>query len=159
MASKSREVRMEQRRILEKKLDLRLQKLEALGAAKEKDPMVKNLRSQIRETDIRIAAFDKNIAKVEALKQAKAKKLAEKDAPKEAPAAPEKEGKAKKKAASAEKEPKRRLLRPKEKPRRNQRKRKKKHRRNDQKTNGNFHARRRAFGPSPGGTAQPTDGL
>lgn len=106
MASKSREVRMEQRRILEKKLELRLHKLEALGAAKEKDPMVKNLRSQIRETDIRIAAFDKNIAKVEALKQAKAKKLAEKDAPKEAPAAPEKEGKAKKKAASAEKEPK-----------------------------------------------------
>ena len=78
MASKSREVRMEQRRVLEKKLELRLQKLEALGAAKEKDPMVKNLRSQIRETDIRIAAFDKNIAKIEALKQAKAKKLAEK---------------------------------------------------------------------------------
>ncbi len=70
MASKSREVRMEQRRVLEKKLELRLQKLEALGAAKEKDPMVKNLRSQIRETDIRIAAFDKNIAKIEALKQA-----------------------------------------------------------------------------------------
>ncbi|HOG12062.1 MAG: hypothetical protein PHW80_00345 [Smithellaceae bacterium] len=106
MASKSREVRMEQRRILEKKLELRLQKLEALGAAKEKDPMVKNLRSQIRETDIRIAAFDKNIAKIEILKQAKARKLAEKDAPREAPAAPEKEGKAKKKAAPAEKESK-----------------------------------------------------
>ena len=106
MASKSREVRMEQRRILEKKLELRLQKLEALGAAKEKDPMVKNLRSQIRETDIRIAAFDKNIAKIEALKQAKAKKLAEKDAPKEAPAAPEKEAKPKKKPAAGEKEPK-----------------------------------------------------
>jgi len=97
---------MEQRRILEKKLELRLQKLEALGAAKEKDPMVKNLRSQIRETNIRIAAFDKNIAKTEALKQAKAKKLAEKDAPKETAAAPEKEAKAKKKAAPAEKEPK-----------------------------------------------------
>ncbi len=106
MASKSREVRMEQRRVLEKKLELRLQKLEALGAAKEKDPMVKNLRSQIRETDIRIAAFDKNIAKIEALKQAKAKKLAEKDAPKEAPAAPEKEAKPKKKEAAGEKEPK-----------------------------------------------------
>lgn len=106
MASKSREVRMEQRRVLEKKLELRLQKLESLGAAKEKDPMVKKLRSQIRETDIRIAAFDKNIAKIEALKQAKAKKLAEKDAPKEAPAAPEKEAKPKKKAAAAEKEPK-----------------------------------------------------
>lgn len=106
MASKSREVRMEQRRVLEKKLELRLQKLEGLGVAKEKDPMVKNLRSQIRETDIRIAAFDKNIAKIEALKQAKAKKLAEKDAPKEAPAAPEKEAKSKKKAAAGEKEPK-----------------------------------------------------
>lgn len=106
MASKSKDVRMEQRRVLEKKLELRLQKLEALGAAKEKDPMVKNLRSQIRETDIRIAAFDKNIAKIEALKQAKAKKLAEKDAPKEAPAAPEKEAKPKKKAAAGEKEPK-----------------------------------------------------
>ena len=110
MASKSREVRMEQRRILEKKLELRLQKLEGLGAAIEKDPMVKNLRSQIRETNIRVAAFDKNIAKIEELKQAKAKKLAVKDAPKEAAAAPEKEGKGKKKAASAEKEPKKKAV-------------------------------------------------
>ncbi|MEE9911791.1 MAG: hypothetical protein K4571_08710 [Deltaproteobacteria bacterium] len=110
MASKSRDVRIEQRRVLVKKLELRLAKLAAQGVAGEKvklDPFVKNLKSQIRETDIRIAAFDKNIAKIEALKQAKEKKLAEKSAPKEAKAAPEKEAKPKKKAGEKEaKEPK-----------------------------------------------------
>ena len=93
MASKSKEVRLEQRRVLQKKLDLRLQKLAGLGVASEKvmkDALVKNLKSQIRETNIRIAAFDKNTMKIEALKQAKAEKLAEKSAPKEAKAAPEK---------------------------------------------------------------------
>jgi len=109
MASKSKDVRIEQRRVLEKKLELRLAKLAGQGVASEKaksDPLVKNLKSQIRETNIRIAAFDKNVAQIEALKQAKEKKLAEKSAPKEVQAAPEKEAKPKKKAASAEKEPK-----------------------------------------------------
>jgi hypothetical protein len=109
MASKSKDVRIEQRRVLEKKLELRLSKLAGLGVVNEKvksDPLVKNLKSQIRETNIRIAAFDKNTAKIEALKQAKVKKLAEESAPKEVKAAPEKEAKPKKKAASAEKEPK-----------------------------------------------------
>ena len=103
MASKSKDVRIEQRRILEKKLELRLAKLAGQGVASEKaksDPLVKNLKSQIRETNIRIAAFDKNLAQIEALKQAKEKKLAEKSAPKEVQAAPEKEAKPKKKAAS-----------------------------------------------------------
>ncbi len=109
MASKSKDVRIEQRRILEKKLELRLSKLALQGIASEKaksDPLVKNLKSQIRETNVRIAAFDKNITKIEALKQAKAQKLAEKSAPKEEKAAPEKEAKPKKKAAAGEKEPK-----------------------------------------------------
>lgn len=109
MASKSRDVRIEQRRILEKKLELRLQKLEKLGVTKEKiksDPLVKNLKSQIRETNVRIAAIDKNTLKIEALKQAKARKLEEKTAPKEAQAAPEKEAKPKKKAAAGDKEAK-----------------------------------------------------
>lgn len=109
MASKSKDVRIEQRRILEKKLELRLSKLAGQGDASEKaksDPLVKNLKSQIRETNIRIAAFDKNTAKIQELKQAKEKKLAEKLAPKEAEAKPVKESKPKKKAASAEKEPK-----------------------------------------------------
>lgn len=110
MASKSKEVRLEQRRILEKKLDLRLKKLAAPGIAKEKvanDTIVKNLKSQIRETNLRVAAIDKNMVKIEALKQAKAQKLAEKAAPKkEVPAAPEKEAKPKKKAAPADKEAK-----------------------------------------------------
>ena len=109
MASKNKDVRIEQRRVLEKKLDLRLSKLAGLGVASEKvksDPLVKNLKSQIRETNIRIAAFDKNMLKVEELKQAKARKLAEKSVPKEEQAAPEKEAKPKKKAASADKEPK-----------------------------------------------------
>jgi len=109
MASKNKDVRIEQRRVLEKKLDLRLSKLAGLGVASEKvksDPLVKNLKSQIRETNIRIAAFDKNMLKIEELKQAKARKLAEKSVPKEEQAAPEKEAKPKKKAASADKEPK-----------------------------------------------------
>jgi len=109
MSSKSKDVRIEQRRILEKKLELRLSKLAKEGVASDKakrDPLVKNLKSQIKETNVRIAAFDKNMAKIEALKQAKAEKLAAKSAPKEAQAAPEKEAKSKKKAAAAEKEPK-----------------------------------------------------
>lgn len=109
MASKSKDVRIEQRRILEKKLELRLSKLAKEGVASDKaksDPLVKNLKSQIKETNARIAAFDKNLAKIEALKQAKAEKLAAKSAPKEAQEAPEKEAKSKKKAAAAEKEPK-----------------------------------------------------
>lgn len=109
MASKSKEVRLEQRRVLEKKLELRLSKLAGLGVASEKvksDPLVKNLKSQIRETNVRIAAFDKNTVKIQELKQAKEKKLAEKSAPKEEKAAPEKEAKPKKKAAAGEKEPK-----------------------------------------------------
>lgn len=109
MASKSKEVRIEQRRVLEKKLELRLAKLAGLGIASEKaktDPLVKSLKSQIRETNIRIAAFDKNTEKIQALKQAKEKKLAEKSAPKEAQAEPEKEAKPKKKATTGEKEPK-----------------------------------------------------
>ena len=109
MASKSKDVRVEQRRILEKKLELRLSKLAGLGVASEKvksDPLVKNLKSQIRETNIRIAAFDKNTLKIDELKQAKVRKLAEKSAPKEEQATPEKEAKPKKKAAAGEKEPK-----------------------------------------------------
>jgi len=109
MASKSKDVRIEQRRVLEKKLEMRLSKLAGLGVASEKvkkDPLVKSLKSQIRETNACIVAIDKNIAKIEALKQAKEKKLAEKSAPKEAQAAPEKEAKSKKKAAAGEKEPK-----------------------------------------------------
>jgi hypothetical protein len=109
MASKSKDVRIEQRRVLEKKLEMRLQKLAGLGVASEKaksDPLVKSLKSQIKETNARIAAFDKNIAKIEALKQAKEKKLAEKSAPKEAQTEPAKEAKSKKKAAAGEKDSK-----------------------------------------------------
>ncbi len=109
MASKSKDVRIEQRRLLEKKLELRLQKLAGLGIAPEKvksDALVKNLKSQIRETNVRIAAIDKNTAKIQELKQAREKKLADKLAPKEAAGEPAKESKSKKKAASAEKEPK-----------------------------------------------------
>jgi hypothetical protein len=110
MASKSREVRLEQRRVLEQKLELRIKKLEESGAAKEKvakDAMVKNLKAQIKEANLRIAAIDKNVTHIEALKQAKEQKLVEKEAAKKEPkkkktkeAAEEKESK-KKKAAPA----------------------------------------------------------
>ena len=108
MSSKSKEARLEQRRVLEKKLELRLSKLADLGVAKEKaksDPLVKKLQAQIQETNLRIAASDKNAEKVLAMKQAKEKKLAEKLAPKEEQEAQEKEAKTKKKPA-AEKETK-----------------------------------------------------
>lgn len=108
MSSKSKEARLEQRRVLEKKLELRLSKLADLGVAKEKaksDPLVMKLQAQIRETNLRVAAIDKNAAKVLEMKQTKEKKLAEKLAPKEEQEAQEKEAKPKKKAA-AEKEPK-----------------------------------------------------
>lgn len=103
MASKSKDVRIEQRRVIEKKLELRLAKLAADGISKEKaqkDAVVKNLKSKIRETNIRIAAFDKNIQKTQELAKAKVEKLAAKSAPKAAEAKPEKEAKPKKKAAA-----------------------------------------------------------
>ena len=61
MASKSKDVRIEQLRIFEKKLALRLEQLDKKGISKEKaqnDPLVKSLKSKIRETNVRIAAFD-----------------------------------------------------------------------------------------------------
>lgn len=109
MASKSKDARTEQRRVLDKKLELRLAKLAESGIDKAKaakDPLVKNLKSQIRETNVRIAAIDKNTLKIEEMKQAKEKKLAEKNAPKEAQETPAKETKSKKKAAAADKDPK-----------------------------------------------------
>ena len=105
MASKSKDVRIEQRRVLEKKLELRLAKLAADGIAKEKvqsDSVVKNLKSKIRETNTRIGAIDKNTKKIEELARAKEEKLAAKAAPKAAEKTPEKEAKPKKKAADKE---------------------------------------------------------
>ncbi|HLZ18071.1 MAG TPA: hypothetical protein VKO67_00590, partial [Smithellaceae bacterium] len=86
-------------------LELRLAKLAADGIAKEKaqsDSVVKNLKSKIRETNVRIAAFEKNIKKAQELAKAKEEKLAAKAAPKAAPAAEEKEAKPKKKVADKE---------------------------------------------------------
>ena len=83
MPSKSKGVRVEQCRILEKKLGLRLQKLDQKGVDKEKaqkDPLVKNLKAKIRETKARIAAADKHVLKTEELVQAKTQKLAELEA-------------------------------------------------------------------------------
>jgi hypothetical protein len=114
MSSKSKDVRIEQRRILEKKLDLRLQQLAQKGISKEKaqsDPLVKNLKAKIRETNIRITAADKFVKLNEKLAEAKAQKLAEPKTKEEAPesGATEpiaSETKQKKKAGAAEKEPK-----------------------------------------------------
>jgi len=108
MSSKSKDVKIEQRRILEKKLDLRLQQLAQKGISKEKaqsDPLVKNLKAKIRETNIRIKAVDKVSKLNEELAQAKVQKLTAPVKKEEAPEAG-KESKSKKKAASAEKESK-----------------------------------------------------
>ena len=112
MASKSKDVRMEQLRIFEKKLDLRLQQLAKKEISKEKaqsDPLVKSLKSKIRETNVRIAAFEKFVQLTQALAQAKVQKLADLAAKKEEksePAPKQTEQKQKKKVDAADKEPK-----------------------------------------------------
>ena len=80
MPSKSKDVRMEQLRVFEKKMALRLEQLEKKGISKEKaqsDPLIKSLKSKIKQTKIRIAVFDKFIQKKEELAKAKAQKLAD----------------------------------------------------------------------------------
>lgn len=114
MASKSKDVRIEQLRIFEKKLALRLEKIAQKGISKEKaqkDPLVKSLKSKIRETNVRIAASEKFVQLNQKLAQDKAQKLAEpavKKEKKSEPAQDEKkaESKPKKKEAAADKEPK-----------------------------------------------------
>jgi hypothetical protein len=111
MASKSKDVRMEQLRIFEKKLDLRLQQLAKKEINKEKaqnDPLVKSLKSKIRETNVRIAAVEKFVRLNQALAQAKVQKLADLAAKKEEksePAPKQAEPKQKKKVDAADKEP------------------------------------------------------
>lgn len=107
MASKSKNVRLEQLRVFEKKLALRLQQLDQKGISKEKvqkDPIVKSLKSKIRETNVRIAALEKFVQLNQKLAQAKAQKLAEPEVKKEDKSEPA--PKPKKKADTAEKEAK-----------------------------------------------------
>ena len=109
MSSKSKDVRTEQHRILEKKLDLRLQQLAQKAINKEeaqRDPLVKNLKAKIRETAVRIKAIDKFRKLNEDLAQAKAQKLIDLAKKEEAPETGASEQKPKKKSAAAEKEPK-----------------------------------------------------
>lgn len=109
MASKSKEVRIEQLKIFEKKLALRLQQLEQKGIAKEKaqiDPLVKSLKSKIRETNVRIAAIDKLVQKKEELAKAKEQKLADAAAKKEEKPEETPEEPKPKKKATADKESK-----------------------------------------------------
>ncbi len=113
MASKSKNVRIEQLRIFEKKLALRLQQLDQKGISKEKaqsDPLVKSLKSKVRETNIRIVALEKLVQRTQELAQVKAQKLVE-SANKEkksesTPDAKQAEPKPKKKAVAVDKEPK-----------------------------------------------------
>ena len=111
MASKSKDVRIEQLRMFEKKMSLRLEQLEKNGVSKEKlqnDPIVKSLKAKIRQTKVRIAAFDKFVQQTQALAQAKAAKLAaavEEEKTSVEPAS-EAKPKAKKKEDGAEKEAK-----------------------------------------------------
>ena len=113
MASKSKNVRIEQLRIFEKKLAMRLQQLDQKGIRKEKaqnDPLVKSLKSKIRETNVRIAALEKLVQRTQDLAQAKAQKLAEsankEEKSESVPEAKQAEAKPKKKAVAADKEPK-----------------------------------------------------
>ena len=101
MSSKSKDVRIEQRRMLEEKLDLRLQQLAQKGISNEKaqsNPLVKNLKAKIRETNTRIKAVEKIEKLNEDLAQAKILKLT---APAKKEGEEGKESKSKKKAAAA----------------------------------------------------------
>ena len=113
MASKSKNVRIEQLRIFEKKLALRLQQLDQKGISKEKaqsDPLVKSLKSKIRQTNVRIAVFDKFVKRTQELAQVKIQKIAEslnkENKSESAPDAKHEEPKSKKKAVAADKEQK-----------------------------------------------------
>jgi hypothetical protein len=106
MASKSKDVRIEQLNIFQKRLDLRLQQLAQKGISEkdaQRDPLVKSLKSKIRETNVRIAAFEKFVKLTEALAQAKVQKLAELAAKKEEKA---EQKQAQPKQKKADKEPK-----------------------------------------------------
>jgi hypothetical protein len=106
MASKSKDVRIEQLKIFQKRLDLRLQQLAQKGISEkdaQRDPLVKSLKSKIRETNVRIAAFEKFVKLTEALAQAKVQKLAELAAKKEEKA---EQKQAQPKQKKADKEPK-----------------------------------------------------
>jgi hypothetical protein len=106
MPSKSKDVRMEQLRVFEKKLALRLEQLEKKGISKEKaqaDALVKSLKSKIKQTKVRIAVFDKYVQKKEELVKAKAQKLADLEKKEEESGSEEKpeEPKPKKKQSAA----------------------------------------------------------
>jgi len=111
MSSKSKEVRLQQRRVFEKKLELRLQQLKQKGVDEEKaqsDPLVKKLNAKIRQTNFRITVFEKYVHQAEELAKAKAQKLVEGPVKKEKPlkAEPKVESKEKKKLVKAEVEAK-----------------------------------------------------
>jgi hypothetical protein len=113
MASKSKNVRIEQLRIFEKKLALRLQQLDQKGISKEKaqsDPLVKSLKSKIRQTNVRIVVSDKFVKRTQELAQVKTQKMAEssnkENKSESAPDAKQEEPKSKKKAVAADKEQK-----------------------------------------------------
>jgi hypothetical protein len=106
MASKSKDVRIEQLKIFQKRLDLRLQQLAQKGIGEDKakkDPLVKSLKSKIKETNVRIAAFEKFVKLTEALAQAKVQKQADQAAKKDEKSEPKQ---AEPKQKKADKEPK-----------------------------------------------------
>ena len=95
MASKSKDVRLEQLRVFEKKLALRLQKLTEKGISKEKaqnDSIIKSLKSKIKETKLRLTTIEKFVTLTEALAKAKEQKLAEPDEKKDKKSASDQEG-------------------------------------------------------------------
>jgi len=117
MASKGKGVRMEQLRIFQKRLDLRLQQLAQKGIGEkesQKDPLVKSLKSKIKETNFRIAAIEKFVKLAESLAQAKVQKQAalaakEEKKPEQKQAEPKQkkaEKESKKQTASGEETPK-----------------------------------------------------
>jgi hypothetical protein len=90
-----------------------LQQLDQKGISKEKaqsDPLVKSLKSKIRQTNVRITVFDKFVKRTQELAQVKSQKIAEslnkENKSESAPDAKHEEPKSKKKAVVADKEQK-----------------------------------------------------
>ena len=112
MASESKETRLKQKATLEAKLQKRLALLTEKGLDEKKiarDVLVKELKANLKETQVRLRAIAANVKRTSDLAAMKAERLAKpkEETPKAKKAAPEQppEGKPKKKKKKEEEEP------------------------------------------------------
>ena len=97
MGSESREVRLRQKERTEKELETRLAALTARGIDTkkiDKDPTVRALRAEVKQSKKRLAAIDAREALTQSLAERKAQKAAEPKKKKKSKKAAEREAKA-----------------------------------------------------------------